>query len=40
MIDVHNIFHNWAYWIQGNKLSVEQRYTLYDLGFELMPELT
>jgi sphingomyelin synthase-related protein 1 len=33
------VFHNIAYWIQGNKLSVEQRFALHDLGFELMPEL-
>ncbi|DBA04919.1 TPA: hypothetical protein N0F65_006921, partial [Lagenidium giganteum] len=37
---VHGIFHNWAYYIQGHKLSVEQRFPLYDLGFELMPELS
>lgn len=38
--DVHGVFHNVAYWIQGNVLSVEQRYTLYDAGYALMPELT
>lgn len=37
---VHSIFHNLAYYIQGKYLSTEQRFTLYDLGFELMPELT
>lgn len=37
---IHAIFHNIAYWIQGNKLTVEQRFTLYDLGFDLMPELS
>ncbi|RLN48646.1 hypothetical protein BBJ29_002544 [Phytophthora kernoviae] len=37
---VHAIFHNLAYYIQGNYLSTEQRFTLYDLGYELMPELT
>lgn len=37
---VHGIFHNLAYYIQGYKLSTEQRFTLYDLGFELMPELS
>ncbi|CAI5722763.1 unnamed protein product [Peronospora effusa] len=36
---VHAIFHNLAYYIQGNYLSIEQRFTLYDLGFQLMPEL-
>lgn len=36
---VHAIFHNLAYYIQGNYLSTEQRFTLYDLGFKLMPEL-
>jgi hypothetical protein len=38
--DVHGVFHNVAYWIQGNVLSVEQRFTLYDAGYALMPELT
>ncbi|TDH68540.1 hypothetical protein CCR75_000305 [Bremia lactucae] len=37
---VHAIFHNLAYYIQGRYLSTEQRFTLHDLGFELMPELT
>ncbi|KAJ0400752.1 hypothetical protein P43SY_005473 [Pythium insidiosum] len=37
---VHGVFHNLAYWIQENKLELIQRYTLYDLGFELMPELS
>ncbi|KAK1947338.1 Phosphatidylinositol:ceramide inositolphosphotransferase 2 [Phytophthora citrophthora] len=37
---VHAIFHNLAYYIQGHYLSTEQRFTLYDLGYELMPELT
>ncbi|KAL7687286.1 putative sphingomyelin synthase-like domain-containing protein [Plasmopara halstedii] len=37
---VHAIFHNLAYYIQGKYLSTEQRFTLHDLGFELMPELT
>uniref|UniRef100_A0AAV1T7C5 Sphingomyelin synthase-like domain-containing protein n=1 Tax=Peronospora matthiolae TaxID=2874970 RepID=A0AAV1T7C5_9STRA len=36
---VHAIFHNLAYYIQGNQLSIEQRFTLYDLGFELLPEI-
>ncbi|KAI9911724.1 hypothetical protein PsorP6_009177 [Peronosclerospora sorghi] len=36
---VHAIFHNLAYYIQGKYLSVEQRFTLYDLGYKLMPEL-
>lgn len=36
---VHGVFHNVAYYIQGNYLSTEQRFTLYDLGYELMPEL-
>ncbi|TMW64950.1 hypothetical protein Poli38472_009117 [Pythium oligandrum] len=37
---VHGIFHNVAYWMQANKLSVEQRFALHDLGFSLMPELS
>lgn len=37
---MHGVFHNLAYWIQGNVLSVEQRYTLHDVGYEIMPELT
>ncbi|EGZ30027.1 hypothetical protein PHYSODRAFT_469105 [Phytophthora sojae] len=37
---VHAIFHNLAYYIQGNYLTVEQRFTLHDLGYELMSELT
>ncbi|ETW00034.1 hypothetical protein H310_07470 [Aphanomyces invadans] len=36
---IHNIFHNTAYWMQS-KLSLAQRMPLYDLGFELLPELT
>ncbi|POM58476.1 Transmembrane protein [Phytophthora palmivora] len=35
----HAIFHNLAYYIQGHYLSTEQRFTLYDLGYELMPEI-
>ncbi|TYZ66357.1 hypothetical protein PybrP1_006954 [[Pythium] brassicae (nom. inval.)] len=37
---VHGVFHNLAYWVQGSKLSQIQRYPLYDLGFELMTELS
>lgn len=37
--DVHGVFHNLAYWVQGSQLSKIQRYPLYDLGFELMSEL-
>ncbi|CAH0481073.1 unnamed protein product [Peronospora belbahrii] len=36
---IHGVFHNLAYYIQGNYLTTEQRFTLYDLGYELMPEL-
>ncbi|CAI5714647.1 unnamed protein product [Hyaloperonospora brassicae] len=36
---LHAIFHNLAYYIQGNELAIEQRFTLYDLGFELLPEI-
>ncbi|RHY81956.1 hypothetical protein DYB37_009301 [Aphanomyces astaci] len=39
IVDIHNIFHNIAYWMQ-TKLSVAQRVPLYDLGFELLPELS
>ncbi|KAG6572799.1 Transmembrane protein [Phytophthora cinnamomi] len=37
---LHAIFHNIAYYIQAHYLSVEQRFTLYDVGYELMSELT
>jgi len=37
---IHGIFHNLAYWVQGSQLSKIQRFPLYDLGFELMPELS
>lgn len=37
---VHGVFHNLAYWVQGSQLSDIQRYPLYDLGFDLMPELS
>ncbi|KAF4036542.1 PAP2 superfamily C-terminal [Phytophthora infestans] len=36
----HAIFHNLAYYIQAHYLSTEQRFTLHDLGYELMGELT
>lgn len=39
-LDLHSVFHNWAYYLQGNVLSVQQRVQLYDLGYALMPELT
>lgn len=39
LADVHGVFHNLAYWVQGSQLSDIQRYPLYDLGFDLMPEL-
>uniref|UniRef100_K3WU09 Sphingomyelin synthase-like domain-containing protein n=1 Tax=Globisporangium ultimum (strain ATCC 200006 / CBS 805.95 / DAOM BR144) TaxID=431595 RepID=K3WU09_GLOUD len=37
---IHGVFHNLAYWVQGHKLSLEQRFVLHDLGFSLMPELS
>lgn len=40
LIDIHGIFHNLAYWVQSSQLSDIQRFPLYDLGFELMPELS
>lgn len=36
---LHSVFTNIAYHIQS-KLSIEQRFPLYDLGYEILPELT